>query len=97
MKKVMIVLIAACTLISCTSNKHNVKLRNGSIIQATDYEDRDLKPGTVVCLDRGVSLYPNWKIDNNGRMLDTIYVETYQSSDSSNHSFIVEYRIGVIQ
>lgn len=93
----MIVLIAACTLISCGYDKHNVKVSNGNIIVAIDQKDRGYRIGDTVCIKAPYTSYEDWTIVEDDTRKDTIYFIDYTRADSTKSSLMYEYKIGVIK
>ena len=97
MKKVILVLLTASTLISCSYDQHNVRLRNGNIIKAFDTKDRGYKSGDTVCVEAPYSHGDNWQIVTDETRKDTVYTHEYKRAAGDTGIFIYEYRIGIIK
>jgi hypothetical protein len=93
MKRIILIAILASSLASCsTSESHDVRLKNGSIIKATDNFDRSFKKGDTVCIEQiDIS---GWEIDNSGKMRDTLY--WIDGMDSVHAGFFVKRNVGII-
>ncbi len=87
MKKLIVL---AVLFTSCTTNRYDVKLTNGSVVNVVDYKDRDYSKGDTVCVVKQSS---DWHIDEYGNMKDTIIIGTYYDSSV----YVLEYKIGIIK
>ena len=99
--KVSILLLIVVLATSCGYYQYDVKLSNGAIVKATDYEDRGRYGlGEKVCIVK-TSLSGEWTIESTGVMTDTFYVRSIirtptKSGVKDTLYPIVEYRTGVI-
>lgn len=92
MKNSIIILIVI--LLSSCSNEYVVRLKNGSVIVATDNMDRPYRCGNTVCVR--TTNGREWFMDTHGNMSDTITAFTFKRADSIERVIYTESRIGVI-
>lgn len=99
--KVSILLLIVVLATSCGYYKYDVKLSNGAIVKAVDYEDRGRYAlGEKVCIVK-TSLSGEWTIESTGVMTDTSYlrpiIRKYENSSVPDTLYpVVEYRTGII-
>lgn len=93
MKKLLVILITAITLMSCGREKKAVTLPNGAVIEATNTSNIRYLLNAKVCVRK--SSLSNWEICNDGEMQDTTYIFTYKY-DGVNKTGMVTHKTGVI-
>lgn len=99
--KVFILLLIVVLTTSCGYYKYDVKLSNGAIVKAVDYEDRSQYTlGEKVCIVK-TSLTGEWTIESTGVMTDTSYIRPiirkYEHSSVPDTMYtVIAYRTGVI-
>lgn len=97
MKKLLIVLLSALFLVSCSYyTRYDIKLSNGSVVSAWEEDRRDWKLGDTVCIYSGMNSN-SWTINNSGFMKDTTVISSHRYADGTSKEYILTYRIGIIQ
>lgn len=101
MKNILFIAVVAI-LVSCSSDRYNVQLKNGSIVEAVNNLNTfEYKKGDTVCIYFS-NYSEQWEFDE--KMQDTMWVgQSYKIWDARKNdsvflpSNIYEYRIGTIK
>jgi hypothetical protein len=95
MKKLLLLsVVIATTLFSCTDNKHVIKLPNGSLVEAANTSRTiEYARGAKVCIMKTTGT--RWTICQDGEMQDTIYMVP-RKTEKGMTSFHVVHKTGLI-
>lgn len=94
MKKLVLLVAMATTLLSCSDSNHTIKLPNGSLLEAhNSSRSIEYKRNDKVCVVRTGG--QRWTICQDGEMQDTTYLHSYKE-DGRTRVFSVTHKVGHI-
>lgn len=93
MKKLLLLVAIATTLLSCGRDYEQVKLPNGAFVKALNNTDMHFAIGQRVCINRTSG--SAWIICEDGEMQDTTTSHTYNTENGKGR-FISMHKTGLI-
>jgi hypothetical protein len=93
MKKLVLLVAIATTLLSCGRDYEQIKLPNGAFVKALNTTDMHFAIGQRVCINRTSS--SAWVVCEDGEMRDTTTFHTYHA-ENRKRTFMSMHKTGLI-